>query len=227
MSQMHTQIEMLKMKGEYDVKIAEMKGQHNVLETILEERKPNPQIVHVGYPGNPFYGPFFPVDSVLLQPSHHNILQSWIGRSVQWITRYRGSRDGSSSSSFHARCDHVGPTITIVRSSNGYLFGGYNPNSWSCSQGYQSGGGSFLFTLTNPNSQSPTALYNVKSGNGPYDNSGYGPTWGGGHDLHIGNGWSGSYSNLSHSYNDPTGSGNNLFTGSRNFGVSEIEVFSV
>lgn len=69
-----------------------------------------------------------------------------------------------------------------------------------------------------------------------YDDSGYGPTFGGGHDFYIANASNtnqSSYSNLGHSYLEPTGNGysstqaKNYLAGSYNFQVKEIEVFGI
>ena len=58
----------------------------------------------------------------------------------------------------------------------------------------------------------------------------YGPTFGGGHDLHIINNANGnqeSYSNCSYSYQAPPGTAqaNSLLAGSYNFTPTEIEAF--
>ena len=38
---------------------------------------------------------------------------------------FRSSRDGASAASFHTACDGQGPTVTFIKSSGGYVFGGY------------------------------------------------------------------------------------------------------
>ena len=38
---------------------------------------------------------------------------------------YRASRDGYSSYEFHNRCDNEGPTITVIKSDHGKVFGGF------------------------------------------------------------------------------------------------------
>jgi len=108
-------------------------------------------------------------------------------------------------------------------------FGGYNPNNWTSSSTYQAGGGSFLFTLTNVWSTPPTNFPWQKN-NGPYDNAGRGPTFGGGHDIAVNDNCSSNntnYTNFPHSYNDSLGHGNSTFAGAYNFQVAEIEVFSL
>ena len=44
---------------------------------------------------------------------------------AQWDLLYRASRDGFTAESFHKRSGDMKHTLTVVRSSNGYVFGGY------------------------------------------------------------------------------------------------------
>ena len=67
---------------------------------------------------------------------------------------------------------------------------------------------SFLFSLVNPSGNEPTKmpLKGTVNQNWIYCNSGYGPSFGAGHDLYIANGGnasSSSYSNLGHTYQCP------------------------
>ena len=100
---------------------------------------------------------------------------------------------------------------------------------------YYSSYKSFLFTLYNTYGYRPQKLtlyrwryYAI------YDSSGYGPTFGGGHDLYIrdyANTYSGSYTNAGHTYYSPYGCSGyrsycSVFAGSyRSFTLSDIEVF--
>ena len=47
----------------------------------------------------------------------------------QWTRCFIASRDSFLARKFHQRCDNKGATLTLVRS-GGYVFGGYNSNSW-------------------------------------------------------------------------------------------------
>ena len=91
---------------------------------------------------------------------------------------------------------------------------------------------SFLFSLRNKENLAPF-IANVVPGHEQYAvfcNPSYGPTFGGGHDLHISNnanGNQGSYSLFGNHYQRPPGTveANSLLAGSRNFTPTEIEVF--
>ena len=60
---------------------------------------------------------------------------------------YRASRDGWGPSDFHGICDDKGATVTVVKSSDGYIFGAYSVE-WRQSSGvYKSSAKAFLFSL--------------------------------------------------------------------------------
>ena len=48
---------------------------------------------------------------------------------------YRGTRDGFSGSVFHSLCDNKGPTITLMKSKKGKVFGGFTRESWESPSG--------------------------------------------------------------------------------------------
>jgi len=45
-------------------------------------------------------------------------------------TLYVASKMGQSSSVFHSKCDNQGPTVVIVLSTTGAVFGGYTDMNW-------------------------------------------------------------------------------------------------
>jgi len=98
---------------------------------------------------------------------------------------------------FHEKCDKQGPTITIIKSSNDMIFGGYTDKDWDISGDYKNSTKSFIFSLTK---MTKHEIKNENKQYGIYCYTSYGPTWGGGHDINItGNGQS-SYSNFGHTY---------------------------
>ena len=89
---------------------------------------------------------------------------------------------------------------------------------------------SFLFSMVNPFGVVPSKMPLVKNQQhaGINCHSSYGPTFGGGHDLHVStnaNTDGASYSYLGHTYQLPAGQPNAFFTGDRNFNVTDYEVF--
>ena len=77
-------------------------------------------------------------------------LINWINSKNQIKAKllYRKSRDGDTFEIFHQLCDNKGPTITLIRSSEGFIFGGYNPLSWDNHSNWKEDEQSFLFSLT-------------------------------------------------------------------------------
>lgn len=121
--------------------------------------------------------------STILDPTQKGILLKWYPGN--WRLLYKASRDGFSASQFHSKCDDKGPTIVVVRCTRGYIFGGYTQTSWSSVTGYIRSRSS-LFTLRNQHNYPPTMLpVNTAMSDAIYCSSTCGPTFGGGHDLHI------------------------------------------
>jgi len=52
------------------------------------------------------------------------------GKSFNLELIMRGSRDGFSAKMFHDICDGKGPTITIIESDAGKIFGGFTSLAW-------------------------------------------------------------------------------------------------
>ena len=147
---------------------------------------------------------------------------------------YRGTRDGDGSNIFHNKCDNQGPTLCLCKNEKGNIFGGYASISWTSDGNYHSANGSFLFTLTNIHGINPTKYPNTQR----YEyavchNSGYGPTFGGNHDLNISNNYlnnNSSYCCFGYSYPDVLGKGHSIFSGDVNtdsFKLKELEVFKL
>jgi len=93
---------------------------------------------------------------------------------------YQATKDGSSSSNFHSRCDNRGTTVVIVETTAGNVFGGFTDQVWN-SGGWSTSTISFLFQL-----RPAMKRYNEKNGNyATYRHSSYGPVIGNGDDLLI------------------------------------------
>jgi uncharacterized protein YjbI with pentapeptide repeats len=170
-------------------------------------------------------------DSVLLSGAQQMLLGLWAGNpGHKWKRIYCASIDGDSASAFHRCCDQQGVTLTVVQSGTN-LFGGFATARWTSFGNYKRAEGCFLFTLVNPHGLRPTKFLcdPNRQTNAMFDHSHYGATFGGAGDLSI---WdqclknSSSACNFPHTFVDTCGHGNSTFTGSKNFQVSEIEVFT-
>jgi len=147
---------------------------------------------------------------------------------------WRGSRDGFDITEFHRLCDGKTNTVTIIKNTNGFIFGGFTSIPWSSLSGYKGDNTSFLFSLTNP-SNTPLKLKVKSQEHAICQGSSYGPTFGGGFDLHVSslsNTNRGSYMKF-HSYEFSNGirgseAGKLIVGGSdHKFQSVEIEVFQV
>ena len=145
---------------------------------------------------------------------------------------YQCTNDDVSPELFHESCNGKGATITIVRSTNGYIFGGYNPVSWSSSDErgigvYSTAPDAFLFSLTNPAGTKPTKYCVEEGGVEAVCSSRYRlPCFGVGHDLCVWNDC-GSYTDFPRSYIDTTGRGRATFTEAYQFTIDRVEVWKV
>jgi len=143
-------------------------------------------------------------------------------KSIGMTPLFVASEDGDAATKFHSACDGKGPTVVIVESTNGNVFGGYSDLSWTSSSTYVRSSNSFLFRLR-PNMQ----RYNVKAGStghALFHRSDYGPTFGGGPDLYIVNSAlssTSSYTNGGNSYVFPSYPNYELNDGTKNFQVKD------
>jgi len=109
---------------------------------------------------------------------------------------YVASVDGDAVSKFHSLCDNQGPTIVVVETTAGVLFGGFASVSWTSKGTWHTSSTSFLFQI-----RPAMKKFRIKTAGrnyATYNAASYGPTFGG-HDLYIGSGAmsnSNSYVNL-------------------------------
>jgi hypothetical protein len=148
----------------------------------------------------------------------------------QWKLQYRATKDGFSAQNFHTKCDTVANTLTIIKSTNENIFGGFTEKAWdSSAQNYTVDPKAFIFSLVNKENK-PFKIMCPNGTNAIYCKSTYGPTFGGAHDIHVSsdsNSNQTSYSNLGHTYKHAEYQYNakSILAGSYNFQTLEIEVF--
>jgi hypothetical protein len=149
---------------------------------------------------------------------------------------YRASRDGFTAKAFHDRCDNVPNTVTIIRNSLNFIFGGFTSARWSSTAGYTTDPNAFIFSLRRSGISNNYKLM-INSTTGTYalfGSSSYGPTFGGGHDIYIvdkSNTNTGSSSAIA-TYTAPTYPSGSTYTtfltgGNQNWLTTEIEVYQI
>ena len=146
---------------------------------------------------------------------------------------YRATRDGFSAEDFHKRCDNKSNTLTIIKSTNGNIFGGYTDKAWMSDDEYHSDPNAFLFSLVN-NDDIPFKVKVSSNGQTAIEcHSSFGPSFGRGHDIHISsdsNTNSSSHSKFGNTYKHPdyqyqSTEAQSILAGSRNFQTVEIEIY--
>ncbi len=178
----------------------------------------------------------------ILNNEEKKLISNWIDqkKTINFYLLFSTDKDGDSSSTFHAYCDGVFPTVTIVLDTLGRKFGGYSTQNWSQStigQSCSRAPCSFIFNLSYIKKYD---LIDQLSTSAIYRSNSNGPNFGG-NDLSIASGCTSntnSFCNKSayNTGNNPMMMGfiyntenNNLLgiSGSTNFQVTKYEVFKV
>ena len=197
------------------------------------------------------------LDGIIKNEEDKKLIFSWINPNTEKIKTnliYSARLDGDDAQTFHKLCDNMGPTLVIIKSNNGKIFGGFTRENWA-GNGYKYDKDAFLFSL-----EKRLKANSSNNNNSIYCNITYGPTFGGGHDLYIcsgclkknasynnnnftyvfgnnpaqvnngfdGFGWDNNQINLGKAFNAWGAKGkNNDLAGSYNFICNEVEVYSV
>ena len=70
-------------------------------------------------------------NTLLVNQQYDGKLREWLGNDYKWKMLYRASEHKYTAKSFHKCCDDKGPTLIVIKSSGGWIFGGYTTQSWS------------------------------------------------------------------------------------------------
>jgi len=90
---------------------------------------------------------------------------------------WRGSRDGFDGATFHRLCDGKSNTVTVIKNTNGFIFGGFTSVPWGSGGINKLDHLAFLFSLTNP-SNTPLKLKVKSQEHAVYHSSYCGPAFG-------------------------------------------------
>lgn len=167
-------------------------------------------------------------ESAILSGEEYCLLEDWYNPYGSLELLYRGSRDGLETAVFHQLCDGKGPTLSIFKSTEGYVFGGFNGASWASDCSWLHCTEASLFTLRNPH-QVPPQWFPIKDKTQAtvFNSPAHGPSFarfssGGLKKINVAD-----ISEFGATFHDATGKGDTLFTGKTHCSLIDIEVFSV
>jgi len=179
--------------------------------------------------------------SSLLDDGRHAQLERWLGAGEFNLNNVYTLRPGDTSVNFHKAADGKGATFTLIEVTNTagqtFLVGGYNPQSWSSTDGWHETERdfqrtAFIFNFTNPAvyRQVPTSFELPSQGQRQtYNDILFGPVFGSGPDLLVNN-------DLTHalswqlSYGNPDNEGVSIIDGSllgQTVNVNAMEIFAI
>ena len=173
------------------------------------------------------------LDSTILSFDQMNSLMKLCNFPLtsKWRLLYRASRDSFISYKFHAKCDGKRNTLTVIKSSNGNIFGGYTEVAWSQNEHFGHDENAFIFSLVNKDNR-PILMKCTNPENAIFCRKGRGPTFGTS-DILISNRSNTnerSVSNLGWAYKHPiyarsSTEAREFLAGSNQFKTLEVEVF--
>lgn len=171
-------------------------------------------------------------DSVILNTTQKQQVSEMIGIPFSGLKNcYRMSQHGGVPQVFHKKCGFRGPTVTVVKSQYGTIYGGYASKSWddSLSGAYVADSNAFIFSLVNNRGKS-LKLNTTLNTNHLRMGSLYGPTFGAeitftllGTTFEHGS----QTAPMGTTYADTMPASNLIFTGSAGTVFTELEVYSL
>lgn len=67
----------------------------------------------------------------LLDTPQQHLLATWCGQGLRWAPLFQSRTHGLSALAFHKQCDGRRPTVMLVTTANGCLFGAFTAHAWS------------------------------------------------------------------------------------------------
>ena len=96
----------------------------------------------------------------------------------KWKLLYRASKDGFSGANFHEKCDGKTHTLTIIKTPNGNIFGGFTEAPWSKKNDYENDPNALIFSLINKE-KTPLVMKCFRPQYAIYCSESNGPNFGG------------------------------------------------
>ena len=159
------------------------------------------------------------------------VITNWIKEktgkdNIKYELIFRKSENGNTSNDFHKYCDNKGPTLTIIKTDNKYIIGGFTPLNWEANKKgvilYDQSNQTFIFSL---NLMKKYDLIDPKKKRAIYNSKDNGPNFGNSN-IRVNN-------NLNDGtiYDDSSCSfivnGKKELIGKDKFSIEELEVFKI
>ncbi|KAF2068575.1 hypothetical protein CYY_010102 [Polysphondylium violaceum] len=164
--------------------------------------------------------------SSILNSSTFEIINDWIDEAKLTnfeLLYYASESNKFSAQRFHSACDGKGATITVIETTDGCIFGGYNSQSWNDTGKFYGDNRCFIFTLVNKHGIPPTKYLPIKTIRSYVGSSiGQGLVFGY-NDFKILE--EDSFQSFPTSYADTTGKGNTTLTPSQVFSIKNLEIY--
>jgi hypothetical protein len=179
--------------------------------------------------------------STLLDDSRHAQLERWLGEGEFNLNNVYTLRPGDTTVNFHQGADGKGATFTLLEVTNtagqSFLVGGYNPQSWSSTDGWHETERDFQRTAFLFNFTTPAVYRQVLSGfelpsqgqRQTFNDILFGPVFGSGPDLFVNDDLTKALS-WQLSYGNPANEGVSIIDGSlrgQTVSVNAMEIFAI
>ena len=118
------------------------------------------------------------IDSLVLDDENYTELMSLCKfKNQKWKLIYRATRDGFKGEDFHNKCDGKSNTLTVIRTINQCIFGGFTSVPWTKNDGFKQDPYAFLYSYVNK-SNKKLIIKCSEPENAIYCNQNYGPCFG-------------------------------------------------
>jgi len=197
-----------------------------------EGKKPNvaPFQIHDRHGSKTFAG-----GTLLAEMKHQQALAGFLPKEHQrknWVLVYKGKKDGMTGTSFHTKIGDKTPSLSVIKSTNGNIFGGFTTQAWSgAAGGYKHDSKAFLFSLVNKLTKKPLRWRASDTTHSISCSPTVGPTFGGGHNIYCAPSFNTNSNYCNCPYNSYTledtsvVDSQTLFAGAYNWTMDDIEVY--
>ena len=106
---------------------------------------------------------FYPKSNIIKKIEDFNFIyqelcQKLYKNELKFVQKFNVLKDGDSATKFHEKCDNIGPNLSIIKTKENIIFGGFTMNNWSGNDIYKKDDLAFVFNLQNKK------IYNIKRG---------------------------------------------------------------